>query len=203
MEPRDDQEPGEDSLLLQVYGQVLQVYKVQNDVYFKRVQIFLPVLQGGLFVIVFKCLDQSDPRIAQAVLAIGASVAGGLCALAWLAQQRRTCDYMEFTRRHLRNIEVRLGKYGIPLAYFTTESVVFSDKGTTPGTSLGGVCIKPIPDRKRRKVKFEWSGDCFPSSGKRAKGGMMKIEKYLAYGAMVGWVLVLVAVILQLCCCCH
>ena len=113
--------------LLESYERILDIYKLQNDNYFKRVQVFMTVLQGGLFAVAlnaaFNLVDsrvQYGWNIGQQLESVSLmrlcvlviiSVLGCLSARLWARQHSSNKQYLEFSRTHLRNIEIK-GKVG-------------------------------------------------------------------------------------------
>ncbi len=151
---------------LDVYDRVLGIFKLNNDNYFKRTQILMLVIQSALFI---SFTSTWGDDIKWALLGL-ISFFGILSAYAWFVFITRQCDYLEFCKCHLRNIEYRLVELGIPLEYFKNESKVFYHGNP---------------------VHFKWSNDDFPHEvGRKVKGRMIGIEKKIAGLLIIFWVLI-------------
>lgn len=106
------------------------------------------------------------------------SFIGALSAYGWFKLITKTADYLEYGKCCLRDLENRLANLsaGIGLDYYKGESQVFYDKVT---------------------VTFEHSAEQFPHeedhrAGKhifrhKVKGGLIDIEKRIAFFIVVFW----------------
>ncbi len=157
---------------LDVYDRVLGIFKINNDNYFKRTQILMLVIQSALFI---SFTSTWGDDIKWALLGL-ISFLGILSAYAWFVSITRQGDYLEFCRCYLRNIEYRLVELGIPLEYFKNESKVFYHSDP---------------------VHFKWSNDDFPHEvGRKVKGRMIGIERWIACVLFIFWVFIFVLFIL-------
>lgn len=180
------------------YSRLLEIWKVHNENYFKRVQVVMAVLQAGLFVAIIKFLSPFPTSWSGFVFPAFISIVGIISACLWLNLNEKQTQYLEFCRRVLRNIESKLISEGIPTEYFTVESIVFGpyfDK--CPNTKGVMMSTRNINNKKRRIAEFTWSGERYPeyeSERKelhevgRVRGGMVYFEKSLARGARLVWI---------------
>lgn len=178
---------------LDSYSKVLDIWKVMNDNYFKRVQLFMSIIQVGLFITALKFVSSPIISVKTIILLILLSVMGLTSAIIWKGLDKKQIQYLEFCRRTLRNIESRLGQLKVPLEYFVTESLVFHsyrDCGLLHSATTN------TNDSKSCWVKFNWSKEEYPKpddkdcelhSIKNVSGGMVSFEKKITYGAMAVW----------------
>ena len=192
--------------LLDAYARVLDIWKVHNDNYFKRVQMVMGIVQVGLFLTVVKMLSPLPTAWRQAVLPIGVAVLGVPSAVMWIRLIRKQIQYLEFCRRTLRNIEDRLAKLQIPLEYFTLETLVFGPEPKCQSLCSASCDVHTVAGKNRTQLTFRWSEEQYPEtktdSNKRShhligkvSGGMRSLETYFAWGAVVLWVVIALALI--------
>lgn len=186
--------------LMDSYGKILDVWKVHNDNYFKRVQIFMGLLQVGLFLATLKLLFPLPKSFTEALIPIFLGIMGLLSASMWIGLNKKQSQYLEFCRRTLRNLESRLGSLGVPLEYFTTESLVFGRHRECPPTLYSAATeTVEVGGDKRHLLKFVWSEEPYPESDEykglhsitKVSGGMVSYEKRLAQIARWVWGLVI------------
>ena len=190
--------------LFDAYRFHLDVWKVQNDNYFRRIQVLMLAVQAALFAGTLKVIDlQWSVWIKMLVLAILALL-GILSAKKWIALNEKQNQYIEFCRRTLRNMECRLIELGVPLCYFTLEAHVFGHlRNKIPDST--GVSIQE--ENSRHVVQFQWAGERYPDPDTRdtkkkcihelakVKGGILSDEKKIAESIIWVWSLVIVAIL--------
>jgi hypothetical protein len=190
--------------LMDSYGKILDVWKVHNDNYFKRVQIFMGLLQAGLFLAALKLLFPLPESFTEALIAVFLGIMGIGSAWLWIGLNRKQNQYFEFCRRTLRNLESRLASLGVPLEYFTSESLVFGPHQECPPALYSAATeIVPVGKDKRHLLRFLWSKESYPESVeykgphsiKKVRGGMLSYEKRLAHIALWVWVFVSLSVV--------
>jgi hypothetical protein len=193
--------------LLDTYGKIMDVWKVQNDNYFKRVQVAMGIIQVGLFVAILKMLSPLPTTWTEAVLPIAIAILGLFSGIMWVKLNVKQIQYMEFCRRTLRNIENKLAKLQVPLEYFTLEALVFGPKRECRPPYSASLQMVKAAGKDRAQLTFRWSGEKYPEtdSGKktlhsitRVSGGMVSFERRLAKSAVVLWVLI--ALIIAIAC---
>ena len=192
--------------LLVAYTKMLDIWKVQNENYFKRVQVAMGIIQVGLFLAVVKVLSPLPTSWREAILPVFLAVLGILSARMWTGLNEKQTQYMEFCRSNLRNIERRLSTLGVPLEYFTLESLVF---GPAPNFDISpySATLESVEVRKKKRcvTRFLWTQDRYPDpdlendsihSVSKVGGGMISFENRIAKGAVFAWLVVMVAVLL-------
>lgn len=195
------------SPMLEVYRIHLDVWKVQNDNYFKRIQIVMIAIQAMLFAAFLKLLSDREMDLFLRVWVIAfLALAGAFSAYGWIRQHNKQGQYLEFCRRMLRNLEHELVKLGIPLRYFTLEAQVFGPpyvKRKKVPKSAG--TETRIVGENRAFAKFVWAKERYPdrdTKNKRAHelarvGGPLKeCEKKIAFSILIVWVLILLIAII-------
>jgi hypothetical protein len=186
--------------LLDAYGKIMDVWKVQNDNYFKRVQVAMGVIQVGLFVAILKMFFPLPTTWTQAVLPITIAILGFVSGIMWVKLNGKQIQYIEFCRRSLRNIESKLAMLKVPLEYFTLESIVFGpiSECRLPYSASIEKIIN-ASGKERSQITFRWSGEKYPDTDShkktlhsitRVSGGMVSFESWLAKGAVALWVLI-------------
>jgi len=189
---REDEVKG----LLDSYSKILDVWKVHNDNYFKRVQIFMGLLQVSLFLAAFKLLFPLPKSFTESLISVFLGILGILSASMWIGLNKKQSQYLEFCRRTLRNLESRLGSLGIPLEYFTTESLVFRHHREAPQLCSATTETVEVGGDKRHLLRFGWSQESYPESDEckgiysitKVSGGMVSYEKRLAQIAICVWI---------------
>jgi len=192
--------------LLDSYRIHLDIWKVQNDNYFKRVQILMVGTQVMLFSGVIKLMESGlhshwpgadSLRIAAPIPAarFGLMVLcllGLIASWVWVNLHKKQRQYLEFTRCSLKNLEFRLAEVGVFVRYFSLEGVAF-DANSVPDHADASVRLGP---GQRRHVYFEWSERCYPNPTSDAqdhlprnvKSGMMRIEGRLSSVIAFVWI---------------
>jgi len=193
---------GEVKNLMDSYGKILDVWKVHNDNYFKRIQIFMGLLQVGLFLAAFKLLFPLPKSFTEALIPVFLGIMGILSASMWIGLNKKQNQYLEFCRRTLRNLESRLGSLGVPLEYFTSESLIFGRHRECPPTLYSAATeTVEVGGDKRHLLRFLWSEESYPESDEykglhsitKVSGGMVWYERRLAQIARWVWVFVIVS----------
>lgn len=188
--------------ILDAYRVHLDVWKVQNDNYFKRVQVLMMAIQAVLLAAALKVLDLEGRFCTQMlVLSILAGI-GVISSLCWMHLNNRQNQYLEFCRRTLRNLEHRLAELGVPLRYFTLEAHVFGPLREKIPDSAGTAVLK---EGDRDVAEFAWARERYPDQDEDKKksihklakvgGGMKSFERGMARGILVLWALVLIGII--------
>lgn len=183
--------------LLNSYSKIIDVWKVNNDNYFKRVQIFMGLLQVGLFLTALKLLYPPPESFVAKLFPVFLGILGILSARMWIGLNKKQNQYLEFCRATLRNLESRLGSFGVPLEYFTSESLVFGPLREHPPTLCSAATeTVEVRGKSRHMLRFCWSQESYPKSGKglhsisEVSGGMISYEKRIAQ--IAGWIWVFV-----------
>lgn len=179
--------------ILDAYRIQLDLWKVQNDNYFKRVQILMVVIQVALFSAALRFVPVKSGSWFELVILVGIELLGVFSARHWSALNEKQNQYMEFCRRTLRNLESRLVELGVPLRYFTLEAHVFGPLRKEL-TSSAGTSVRT--EGRRHITHFDWSKEDYPDPDtKEAKiheltrvgGGMIAFEKGIARGVIWVW----------------
>lgn len=185
------------------YGKIIDVWKVHNDNYFKRVQILMGLLQVGLFLALLKLLSPMPKSFAEAVIPTFLGILGIFSAGVWLRLNKKQSQYLEFCRTTLRNLEHRLGELGVPLEYFTCEALVFGPyRKQTPKLLSAAIETVEVAEKGRHKLIFGWSQELYPKSGKglhsisEVSGGMISCERRIAQIAVGVWAFVIAVTLL-------
>lgn len=192
--------------LLDAYTKVVDIWKVQNDNYFKRVQMVMGIVQVGLFLTVVKMLSPLPTAWSQTFWPIVAAILGVSSAIMWYNLIRKQIQYLELCRRILRNIENRLAKLQIPFEYFNLESLVFGPEPKCESLYSASCEVhKNLP-----QLTFRWSNEQYPETRTdsnngsphvmgEVSGGMIAFETRFAQGAVILWILI--ALVLFIACC--
>ena len=192
---------GDVSSLVYAYQEVLEIWKVHNDNYFKRVQIFMGVLQVGLLLAAIRALEAKQESPVHAMIPIFIGILGFLAAVTWVHLNTKQVQYLEFCRRILRNLERRFAHLGVPLEYFVLEALIFGPdrEVNDPLSSATQVGVKE-GRQHMRLLEFAWSKETYPVAGEskrhaysvsKVRGGMAKYERSIAVGAIVAWCIVI------------
>jgi hypothetical protein len=187
---------------LEAYRLVFDVWKLQNENYFKRIQFLMVVIQSGLIIAIAQFLSKpiSSCSWENVVVPGVLSFFGLLSTVLWKKLNERQNQYGEFCRRILRNLEKMLWDLDIPLHYFTAESFVFGPYRNNP-PKIPGVKIECADScgKKLNVIKFEKSGEEYPETKEnkknihqlgRAHGGMIFFENKVACGFFYFWIFV-------------
>ncbi len=171
---------------LDAYDRLLEIFKLNNENYFKRTQILMVFMQSALFVAFSKLAWRSDGtnKIMVFMSMMLVSILGIMSARIWYRLITKQADYLEFCKSSLRNIEYHLVNLGIPLQYFKGESQVFH---------------YGLPHC------FGWSGERFPHSDRaregkgifrhKVKGCLINIEKEIACILIFIWIFLFLIVL--------
>jgi len=188
--------------LLDAYAKTLEIWKVENENYFKRVQVAMGIIQISLFVALFKMVPPLPTAWPQAGLPMLLSILGAFSSYMWIGLNVKQSQYLEFSRRTLRNIEKRLSELRIPLEYFTLESLVFGPMCKVHHQPYSAHPeVDEASGKNRYQLTFQWSGEKYPEPDSRDRplhsmskvaGGMVLYEKRIAYGGLGMWLLLLV-----------
>jgi len=189
--------------LMDSYSKTMDQWKLLNENYFKRVQVMMGILQAGLFLAAFRQLSLFPKSCADVFLRISLGILGILSAFMWVKLYTKQAQYLELCKTILRNLEARLISIGVPLEYFTAESVIFGPYRMNPPTLSGGKFEK-VPNEKRNFLRLEWSKETYPESKDRngiqsivkVTGGLVSLERRLAKGALCVWIFVVVFTLL-------
>ena len=189
--------------ILDAYRIQFDLWKVQNDNYFKRVQILMVVIQVALFTAALRFVRVGFVSWDEIVIAVGIPILGICSAFHWSALNVKQNQYMEFCRRTLRNLESKLVELGVPLRYFTLEAHVFGPLRTEI-TSSAGTSMRTKSER--HITHFDWSNEDYPDPDtkkaeihelKRVGGGMIAFEKNIATGVIWVWAIALILMIVK------
>lgn len=181
--------------LMDAYGKMLDVWKIHNENYFKRVQIFMGVLQVGLLLAATNSLLAKPSSLPEKLIPIFLGILGLGSAFVWIGLNRTQMQYLEFCRRSLRNLESKLAAHGVPLEYFVSESLVFGPYRElhSPLCSASSEGIGQGAKRQGR-IRFHWSQEPYPDDEKagvgdhsvhKVRGGMVSREKRVVCGAVL------------------
>jgi hypothetical protein len=190
---------------LEAYRLVFEVWKLQNDNYFKRIQFLMVVIQSGLIIAVAQFLSKPICSWENVVVPAVLSFFGCWSTFTWTKLNVRQNQYGEFCRRILRNLETMLWGLDIPLHYFTAESLVFGPlRQEIP--EIPGIEVKSPENfgKKFHVIEFRGSGEEYPETKEnkknvhqlgRAHGGMIFFEKKVAWGFFGFWIIVLLTLL--------
>ena len=188
--------------ILDSYRVHLDVWKVHNDNYFRRVQVLMVAVQAALFAAVLKVVDLKGISWTQIVMLLVLAVLGTISAQNWMSLNEKQNQYMEFCRRTLRNLEHRLAELGVPLRYFTLEAHVFGPlRREVPNSA--GTAVRT--EGTRHVAKFLWAGEEYPDQDTDEKdvhelakvtGRIIYCDRTIASCMRVVWVLALIGTIL-------
>ncbi len=189
--------------LMDSYSKILVQWKLLNENYFKRVQVMMGILQAGLFLAAFRQLSPFPELCTDVFLRLFLGIIGILSAFMWVKLNTKQAQYLELCKKILRNIEARLMNIGVPLGYFTAESVIFGPYREPPPTFSGGEFEK-VPNEKRHFLRLKWSDETYPEIKDRkglqlivkVTGGLVSLERRLAQGALCVWIVVVVGTLL-------
>ncbi|MBU0661699.1 hypothetical protein KKG22_06030 [Patescibacteria group bacterium] len=188
----------ERNTILNAYCIQFDVWKVQNDNYFKRVQILMVVIQAALFTAALRFIPPKSESWCEIFIPMVIAVLGIFSAHHWTSLNEKQNQYMEFCRRTLRNLESRLVELGVPLRYFTLEAHVFGPLRTEI-TNSAGTSMRTKGDR--HVAHFAWSTEDYPDPDEKEDNihelrkvgdGMMICEKKIAWGVLCVWALGLI-----------
>ncbi len=187
------------------YDRALDIFKLNNDNYFKRVQIIMVVLQAGLFIALLKLLESNLDPDAKFILSILIMAFGLAVAHTWKKLINRQIQYLELQKRYLRNIEMGFVGQAIPVDYFSIESAItkqipidlasamikeykVNNKGEEIKEGKEGGTIKKN-NKPYYYAEFKWSGKRYPGGSEEldkihkvgeARGGTALIERNLS-----------------------
>ena len=94
---------------------------------------------------------------------------------------------------------------GVPLDYFTVESLIFGlHREPPPELNAGVIQTVELQNKKRHVLRFKWSNETYPDTKDskglhsivKVTGGLVSFERRLAQGALYVWIAVVVATIL-------
>jgi len=199
-EPQND----ETEKILNSYQIALDIFKLNNDNYFKRVQVFMYPLQVGVAVAFTKVIYPIPTSWKGFVAAMFVAVLGGVLAVIWKELGTRQSQYLEFNRRYLRNLEIGLKNTGLLLDYFNLESSIFrppphNSDVPTETIEYATACILKHPQTGRNYAKFKWippSKNIYPETYEntdnlhkigKVKGGLVRFELNLTLGIAIFW----------------
>lgn len=195
----------ERNTILDAYRIQIDVWKVQNDNYFKRIQILMVVIHAALFTAALRFIPQKSESWDEIVIPMVIAVLGILAAHHWTSLNKKQNQYMELCRRTLRNLESRLVELGVPLRYFTLEAHVFGPLRTEVTNSAG---TSMRTEGGRHVAHFAWSTEDYPDFPypdkkkeanihelRKVGGGMMAFEKEIACGVLWVWAIGLMLLI--------
>jgi len=187
--------------ILDAYRVHLDVWKVQNDNYFRRVQVLMMAIQAVLFAATLKVVDLEGRFCTQMLVLSILAVLGMISSYCWMALNDRQNQYLEFCRRTLRNLEHRLAELGVPLRYFTLEAHVFGPLREEVPDSAGTAVRK---EGNRHFAEFAWALERYPDQDTDKKdvhelakvgGGMKSFERGMALDILVLWALIMIGII--------
>ena len=83
--------------LLDAYRQSIEVWKLQNDIYFRRVQILMTAIQAALLVAAITVLTKLPVGSLEYCLVFALATLGCLTSFAWGSMIRRTRSFLELS----------------------------------------------------------------------------------------------------------
>ncbi|GAX60922.1 phage shock protein A [Candidatus Scalindua japonica] len=174
------------------YNRTLDIFKIANDNYLKRVQIIMVALQTGLFIALMRLLSPLPDSWKDFPLPIIVTIIGILLSTLWNGLHNKQIQYLELMKRYLRNLESELAESKVPMDYFNIESAlsyhITEVKVEKIKTKIIGKEIR-TENEKDRHVFFEGSEDRYPDKGNSGKmlGGLVNLESLLGKGALWFW----------------
>jgi hypothetical protein len=182
------------------YDRALEIFRLHNDNYFKRVQIIMVALQAGLFFALIKLLHPVPESWEGFPLPILVTALGIFIAVIWQKLMNRQMQYLELLKRYIRNLEAKSMELGVPIDYFNVEAAISGPKDKDFLIKTARI-IKHKKNKKYRFLRFKWSREKYP--GKRGeesdkihrvgkkRGGAVRIERMLSKGTIYIWAIVL------------
>lgn len=168
---------------LDAHARVQDIYKLINENYFKRTQLFMTAIQGA-FLISFVSFIGSQGSKSLILLMI-IPILGGFLAFTWYRLGIKQSDYLEYCKCYLRNLELCLEKLGVPLTFQRHEAIVFKKKDVADFQWRENVIGKDgLPDDDD---ELEYNFPYKKRIGK-VKGGMTTIENRVAFGTICFWI---------------
>lgn len=206
------------------YDRALDIFKLSNDNYFKRIQILMVALQVGLFYALIKLLHPIPYSGKGFPLPILVAVLGIVIAVIWQKLMNRQMQYLELQKRYLRNLESKFVKLDVPMDYFSIESAInkqipidqpelasamikkyeVNNKGEEIKEDTEGGTIKKN-NKPYYYARFKWSGKRYPGGSEEldkihkvgeTRGGMVLIERNLSRITFWLWIIGLVLLII-------
>jgi len=186
------------------YDKTLEIFKMQNDNYFTRVQLLMVAIQGTLFLALSKAVFIETKLLSFYVILAFLSVLGIFTARLWNRIHTRQIQNLEFCRRFLRNLESRFSALGVPLEYLTSESLVFRPREKDLPSEAINLPLLSIQLKKEKSgilyLFFKWSAERYPdkidkkdihSEERITRFGMVRYESFLPKTVFVLWILIL------------
>lgn len=191
------------------YDRILDIFRLHNDNYFKRVQIVMVALQAGLFIALMNRLTPIPKSCRELILPIFVAVIGLFVAYIWKVIMNKQMQYMELLKRYLRNLESRFVDLEVPLDYFIIEAAIIKPRNGKDKFKTITAKIEKEEVKKKNKGKkipysfaeFEWSEEKYPGKlGEEPdkihrvgeeRGGLVRIERTLSTGTICIWSIVL------------
>jgi hypothetical protein len=166
------------------YDKVFMLYQINIDTYFKRTQILMFAIQGGLIAAFIKLLATGKPNdgyiLSEYILyfvLLAVSVLGIVFCFIWLSMIKRQWNTLEHCRCYMRYIEGYLINLGVPLALFRSGAAIFFHHS----------CVIFGNDKKCENCKSKLCQKRFPYDSKEAKTGLMDLEKYIIFIIRLIW----------------
>ena len=169
------------------YDKTLEIFKIQNDNYFTRVQLLMVAIQGTLFWAASKAVFLEIKLLyIYGILTILIAL-GIFTAWLWNRIHTRQIQNLEFSRRFLRNLESRFSALDVPLKYFTSESLVFRPRER--GIHTFGWSAEKYPDKIDKKDVH--------SEERITRFGMVTYESFLPKVVLGVWILILLIAVIS------
>lgn len=191
MSEEDEDRKQEIENLKYSYNQTMDIFRMNNDNYFKRIQVIMVVLQAGLFVAFMRLVSPIPSSWNNFPMPIIVTVLGAFIAVLWIVFMDKQKQYLELLKRHLRNLEMEFKSRNVPLDYFTIESAVaFKDIEEEIvqkiNEDIKGKEIK-MDSNGNYYVSFKWSGHRYPDSKKQIQSKRaIEVQWFAKYAQRVG-----------------
>ena len=187
------------------YNKALDIFKILNDNYLKRVQIIMVALQAGLFIALMRLLSPLPDSWREFPLPIIVTIIGILLSIIWYKLQNKQMQYLELMKRYLRNLEIAFAKSEVPMDYFNIESALSYHITEEKVEKLKTKILKKekeisTENKEDRHVYFKRSEDRYPDEKDSGNmlGGLVQWESWLGKGGLWFWPILFVSLIVWL-----
>jgi hypothetical protein len=200
----NSQDHGEIANLKYSYDKALDIFRLHNDNYFKRIQIIMVAIQAGLFFVIIKLLTPIPVLPKELIFPIIVTFIGIAIAYAWGVLMTRQMQYMMLIKNYIQNLEAKFVDLKLPIDYFNIEASIskkFSkDHFRTMTADIDDVEKLKEDGKHCNFAEFKWSKVKCPATDEKAekihkvgavRGNMVKIESWLSTGTIILWIVLL------------
>lgn len=194
------------------YDKALDIFKLLNDNYFKRVQIVMVALQAGLFIALMRLLSPLPGSWKDFPLPIIVTILGLCIAWIWDTLMIRQMQYMMLIKNYIQNIEAKFVELELPIDYFNVEASISKRFRKNHFKTITADIVN-VENRKKdgkywKLARFKWSkGECpltdedtekYHKVG-ASRGNIVSIERLMSMGAIILWIVLLIWIIILSC----